>query len=120
MPNPVTHFEITGKDGEKLKRYYGDLFGWSIDSNNPQNYGIIQPQDGRGAGGGIGSTMEGQPGMVTFYVEVANVPEYLDKVVSLGGKVLMPAMAVPNGPTIALFSDPEGNVVGLAQAMQAE
>lgn len=42
MGQPVVHFEVIGKDGEKLKSYYSDLFGWEIDSSNPMNYGLIQ------------------------------------------------------------------------------
>ncbi len=117
MGNPVTHFEITGKDGDALKKYYGDLFGWSINSENSMNYGMIEAPDGRGAGGGISTTQDGGPGMVTIYVEVPNAQEYLDKAISLGGKVIMPVMAVPEGPTIALFADPEGHIIGLAQGM---
>lgn len=28
MGQPVVHFEIIGKDGDALQRYYGELFGW--------------------------------------------------------------------------------------------
>jgi len=28
MSNPVVHFEVVGKDGSKLQKFYGDLFGW--------------------------------------------------------------------------------------------
>ena len=35
MGFPVVHFEVIGKDPEKLKSYYADLFGWTIESNNP-------------------------------------------------------------------------------------
>ena len=64
MGQPVVHFEIMGQDGEALKRYYGELFGWEIDSNNPMNYGIIDRErnlnaDGIGIGGGIGQMPEG-------------------------------------------------------------
>ena len=41
MGQPVVHFEILGKDGEALKSYYSQLFGWEIDSSNPMNYGIV-------------------------------------------------------------------------------
>jgi len=27
---PVVHFEIVGKDAEKLQAYYGELVGWKI------------------------------------------------------------------------------------------
>ena len=35
MGNPVVHFEIMGGDGERLKSFYAEQFGWKIDSNNP-------------------------------------------------------------------------------------
>ena len=41
MGNPVVHFEVMGKDGEALKKFYGDLFGWTINSDNPMNYGVV-------------------------------------------------------------------------------
>jgi len=115
LPNPVTHFEVTGKDGKKLQEFFGKLFDWEIDANNPMDYGMIQPQ-GRGAGGGVGQAMGGDGG-VTFYVEVNDPQAYLDKAVSLGGSVVMPVSEVPGGPTIALFADPEGHVIGIAKGM---
>jgi hypothetical protein len=30
MGQPVVHFEIIGNDPEKLRVYYGDLFGWGV------------------------------------------------------------------------------------------
>ena len=33
----------------------------------------------------------------------------------MGGKTVMPPMDIPEGPTMAQFSDPEGNVIGLVQ-----
>ena len=75
MGQPVVHFEIIGKDAEKLKAYYEALFGWNIDSNNPINYGIVPPEtnvsgEGVGIGGGIAAGPEGYAGHVTFYVAV--------------------------------------------------
>ncbi len=39
----------------------------------------------------------------------------LERIESLGGATVMPATEIPGGPTIALFADPEGHVVGLAK-----
>jgi predicted enzyme related to lactoylglutathione lyase len=91
---PVVHFEIIAKDGEKLKAYYSDLFGWEIDSDNPMNYGVVQREgntnaDGAGIGGGLGSAPEGYSGHVTFYIEVPDVEEALTKAESLGGTRMM-------------------------------
>lgn len=56
----MVHFEILGKDPEKLKGYYAELFGWDIDSNNPLNYGMVQREGNLtpnwiGIAGGIGA-----------------------------------------------------------------
>jgi uncharacterized protein len=78
MGQPVVHFEIIGKDAEKLTSYYAELFGWEINSENPMRYGIVQRDgnlsaDGTGIGGGIGAAPDGYPGHVTFYIEVPDV-----------------------------------------------
>jgi predicted enzyme related to lactoylglutathione lyase len=39
----------------------------------------------------------------------------LDKAVALGASVLMPPTEVVPGTTIAMFSDPAGNVFGLTK-----
>ena len=41
MANHVVHFEILGTDGKKTQAFYGNLFGWKIDANNPMNYGLV-------------------------------------------------------------------------------
>ena len=38
MGQPVVHFEVIGKDGAKLQKYYADLFGWKISADNEMNY----------------------------------------------------------------------------------
>ena len=42
----------------------------------------------------------------------------LKKAEAAGGKTVMPVMDVPGGPTLAMFADPEGNVVGIMKPMQ--
>ena len=112
MPNPVTHFEIIGKDAKKLQDFYAQLFGWKVDANNPMNYGMVEAQDGHGAGGGISSSPDGQS-YVTIYAEVDDPQAILDKAVSLGGKVIMPVTTIPGTVTLAQFADPEGHMIGI-------
>jgi uncharacterized protein len=123
MPNPVAHFEITGKDGDKTKQFFADLFGWTIDSSNPMNYGLVDP--GRttgpgggpmGIGGGISQAMQGQEGYITVYVEVEDVEAALAKAESLGGTRTFGPETIMPGVTIGLFAEPEGKPVGLLQA----
>jgi predicted enzyme related to lactoylglutathione lyase len=115
MPNPVTHFEIIGKDGKALQDFYANLFGWQVDANNPMNYGLVQPQDGQGTGGGIAAG-DGDASYVTIYVEVDDPQAYLDKAVSLGATVTMPVTEVPGMVTFAHFTDPEGHMIGIVKS----
>jgi len=115
MANSVVHFEILGSDGAGLQKFYRDLFGWKIDANNPMNYGMVEAGKG-GIGGGVGPSQDGST-LVTVYVDVDNLQAALDKAEKLGGKTVMPPMDVPGGPSIAQFTDPGGNVVGLVKGM---
>ncbi len=115
MANPVTHFEVVGRDAAALQQFYSSLFDWTVDANNPMNYGLVAPGE-RGIGGGIGPSPDGTA-VVTFYVEVDDLQAALDKAEELGGKTVMPPMDVPGGPSIAQFTDPEGNRIGLAKGM---
>jgi predicted enzyme related to lactoylglutathione lyase len=122
MGQPVVHFEIVGRDGERLKRYYSDLFGWEIDSDNPMGYGLVQREgnlnaDGVGIGGGVGPGPEGYAGHVTFYVEVPDVEAALAKAESLGGSRMMGPETVMEGVEIGLFNDPEGHLVGVVKSV---
>ena len=121
MGQPVVHFEIVGKDGEKLQSYYSELFGCEIDASNPMNYGMVSREgnvnsDGVGIGGGVGPGPEGYEGHVTFYIEVPDVEAALAKAESLGGKRMMGPDEVPGGPVLGQFTDPEGHLIGVVQA----
>lgn len=61
---PVVHFEIIGKNPEKLRNYFGELFGWQFDTSSPvaeavsdpANYGFVDriaTPDGGGIPGGV-------------------------------------------------------------------
>src|SRR5215210_2963628 len=118
---PVVHFEIVGKDAAALQKYYSELFGWQIDSNNPVNYGMVAREgntnsEGVGIGGGVGGGPEGYEGHVTVYVEVPDVEAALAKAESLGGSRVMGPEEVPGGPELGLFNDPEGHLVGVVKS----
>jgi len=121
MGQPVVHFEVIGKDGEKLQSYYSELFGWAIDANNPMKYGIVQRDgntnpDGAGIGGGVAGGPEGYDGHVTFYIEVPDVEAALAKAESLGGTRVMGPDKVMEQIELGQFTDPEGHLIGLVKA----
>jgi predicted enzyme related to lactoylglutathione lyase len=115
MGQPVTHFEVHGKDAAALQAFYKELFDWHVDSNNPMNYGMVDTHGGeRGINGGIAPDDES---WVTFYVEVDDLQAALDRAEKLGGKTVLPPSDVPGGPSLAIFQDPAGNRIGLAKGM---
>ena len=124
MAQPVVHFEIIGKDPDRLRRYYGDLFGWSFDTpspvahevSEPDRYGfldLVTSDDGTGIRGGIGGG-EGYESHAVFYVGVPDVEAALATAEQLGGTRLMGPEPGPGDFAVGQFRDPEGNVVGVA------
>ena len=125
MGQAVVHFEVVGKDGEKLQRYYGELFGWNVNADNPMQYGMVDAKDNtsmtgdNGIGGGIGQGPDGYEGHVTFYVAVPDVEQALQKAESLGGTRVMGPEKLMDMVELGQFKDPEGNVIGLVKDQQA-
>jgi len=125
MGRPVVHFEIIGKDGDKLNAYYAELFDWEIDSNNPMKYGMVTRESNKsqsgdlGIGGGVGQGPGGYEGHVTFYVAVPDVEAALQKAEELGGQRVMGPEKIMDMVTLGQFKDPEGHVVGVVEDMPA-
>ena len=125
MGQPVVHFEIIGDDPANLRSYFGDLFGWEFDTSGPVaesvsrpgDYGFVDPgatSDGVGIPGGVGGG-EGYGRHVVFYVGVPDVEAALQKAERLGGTRVMGPEKAPGGSlVVGHFTDPEGNVIGVA------
>jgi len=120
MGAAVVHFEINARDTKRAWTFYSTLFDWTIDTNNPINYGMVTTGLASGIGGGIGDPPQGAAPGATFYVRVEDVKGYLDKAVRLGGKVVVPETVIPEMVTFGMFADPEGNVIGLVKGPQSD
>jgi uncharacterized protein len=121
MGQPVVHFEVIGTDPAQLRGYYGELFGWEFDTSGPVASSVSQPGNygftdtgAAGIPGGIG----GGPNYdshVIFYVGVPDVDAALRKAESLGGIRRMGPEQAPGGNlVVGHFTDPEGNLIGVA------
>jgi len=115
MSHPVVWFEVMGKDGKKLQRFFTDLFGWKIDASNPMNYGMVEASKGRGIPGGVGQLGDKPWPGVAFYVSTTDIKGSLEQAGKLGGKTLMPRTELPGGTILGFFEDPEGNAIGLVE-----
>ena len=116
MGQPIVHVEIMGKDSAKLQNFYKQLFDWKISDPHPDmgNYAVFDKETA-GVGGGIGEDPDGKS-RVTVYVSVPDLQKTLDHAVKMGGKIVMEPMEIPNVVTMAQFSDPNGNVIGLVKS----
>jgi len=117
MANPVVHFEVLGKDAGALRKFYGEAFGWELQDVMEGSYYMVNTGGEGDIAGGIGAGPDTGSGHVTFYVQVEDPAAALEQIKSLGGSTVSEPMDVPGGPTIALFADPEGHVVGLVKGM---
>jgi predicted enzyme related to lactoylglutathione lyase len=124
VPQPVVHFEVIGKDPERLRKYFGELFGWVFDTpspvahevSEPQTYGfldLVASEDGTGIRGGIGGGPAYESHAV-FYVGVPDVETALRRAESLGGARVMGPATSPSGLVVGHFTDPEGTLMGVA------
>jgi hypothetical protein len=113
MANPVTWFEVIGKDSAGLQRFYRDVFGWKLTPPVKEmgNYSMLEGHE-PGIGGGIG---EGDA-RVSIYAEVDDPQAYVDKATRSGARLIMPVTTITPTTTIAMLIDPAGNTFGVMKA----
>jgi predicted enzyme related to lactoylglutathione lyase len=126
VDHTVVHFEIPADDVEKLRKFYSLLFGWKIEAmpGQVEYYGIYTvPVDEKGmplrpgVNGGMMKKQNPEHKAVN-YIQVESVDEYMKKIESLGGKIVVPKMEVPGIGWWALALDPEGNQFAILQPLQ--
>lgn len=118
MGAPIVHFEILGVDFQKTKEFYRNMFGWTMQDAPGMNYALVDTDVKMGINGGLGQIDPGKTPYVAVYAQVEDPQAYLDKAVSLGAQVVAPVTVVPDMVTFALFTDPDGCMVGLVKGPQ--
>ena len=140
MPT-IVHFEIPADDVERAKKFYSDLFGWKMErwpgtddgkesysspSSSNMQYWIISTIDDKGNKASIsGGLMKryDQPDQhhrqITNFIDVNSVDEYSSKIEKLGGKIVVPKMAVPGMGYFAVCHDTEDNSFGVWESNES-
>jgi predicted enzyme related to lactoylglutathione lyase len=106
MSAPIVYFEVAGPDGARLREFYSGVFGWEIDANSS-----ITAASTGGLRGGIRQ----DPAEKVLYLGVPDIAEALQRIEAAGGQTVVPRTVVPGVVTFALFTDPAGNRMGLAE-----
>jgi predicted enzyme related to lactoylglutathione lyase len=118
-PVSLSWNELATRDMEGAKAFYSKVFGWGVKANPmPDGSEYIEWQvNGSPVGGGMtmGSMYPPQvPPHWLVYFAVANTDDTVKKAQDLGGKVMAPAMDIPQG-RFAVLSDPQGAAFAVIQ-----
>jgi predicted enzyme related to lactoylglutathione lyase len=117
-PAPYTFCwdELVTTDPDAAAKFYATVFGWGVESTDMPGFGKYTllkrtgVKDEMNADKSAGGVMKAPP-MVQHpfwmtYVAVPNADDAVAKAQKLGGKVLAPAMDIPNVGRFASFMDP--------------
>lgn len=111
-------FEIPVRDFARARRFYEAMLGVTLreERMGPSHMGIFPCQTP--VAGGCICAMDGyapsQTGTIVYLTTLGDLQQQLDRVSGLGGGVLLPKTALPEGMGFyAQIRDSEGNRVGL-------
>ena len=107
---PVEYFEIPSDNIRELKKFYSQLFTWSFEEGESEDYWLIK---NAGILGGISKrrTNEQSP---TIFVTVKSIDDMLQKSREHGAQVLVNKHEIREG-YFAVLKDPQNNVFGIWQ-----
>lgn len=116
MKNKLTHFAIYIDEIERAKKFYEEVFDWGFSSYGQEDFMQIK-SDTSENGELIGalqsrkySPLEEKVSGFECSFSVENIEDLIKKVISSGGKILMPKTAIPYVGWAAKFLDTEGNL----------
>jgi len=117
----VIHFEFQADNVGRAQDFYKNIFGWKIVEVPGMDYyfvttveadqNMVPKEPGAINGGMLKRSVPGEQPVIV--IQVPSIDEYLKKIPSSGGKVILPKMAVGSFGFYARVSDTEGNVIGL-------
>ena len=120
----VVHFAFSADNPERAEKFWTNVFGWKLQKGDggDQPYWMVttgEEVDMGINGGMMKRNMPGQP--FANYVAVKSIDEFLAKVTSNGGSVVLPRQEIaPGMGSIAVFKDTEENMMGLYQPSKQE
>jgi len=119
------HFEIPAEDLDRAKKFYGAVFGWTLQTTpmpgggeytsvvtTPVNEQTQIPTEPGAINGGMMERSATTPAPV-ITIDVDAIDVALKNVEAEGGTTVQPRTEIPGMGAFAYFKDSEGNVMGL-------
>jgi len=114
VSHTICHLEIPTADVKKSGEFYRKLFGWKINYGWSKDFALFSTGEGQLSGGGLDSSEEARSrDSIIIYVQVDDINAMLEKAVKLGAKKVKEKTEVPNTGWYGLFTDLDGNTIGL-------
>jgi predicted enzyme related to lactoylglutathione lyase len=119
----ISHFMVPADDVSRARKFYSSLLGWTIEpvhdtpgmpGMDAMQYHEIRTGPARAGSlnsGGLYRRHMNEP--VLNFAEVEDLDAAVAKVETLGGKITMPATAIPGVGRVAMILDSEGNLFGI-------
>lgn len=108
--------DLMSTNVEATRSFYGDLFGWTSDDPNPEMGGYYNfYQDGVRVAGGMSAPSAEGPNVWSVYLATEDAAKTVELAVANGSQVIVPATAVMDLGTMAVFTDAGGATIGLWQ-----
>jgi predicted enzyme related to lactoylglutathione lyase len=113
-PGEFSWNELIASDEAAQKEFYTGLFGWTADAfgNGEKPYTLFKKGDTM-VGGMMKSPKAGTPSHWLAYVSVEDVDSVAARAKSLGGKIIVEPVDIPDVGRIAVLLDPQGAAIGL-------
>jgi len=111
VPVEIVHIEFKSANFSRTADFYARLFDWQTEQNGAGSYMKLNGTGGT-SGGWVRADLVQSPGPVA-YLTVDDLEKTLAEVEAAGGRVLVRSQPFAGGGEVALFADPDGNVLGL-------
>ena len=119
MAYDFIHVEIPSANLQRAAKFYHEVFGWKMKYVEEADYMLFE------TGGHINGAFyhspqhAGRQGVVV-YIETQNIAQTLARIEQSGGATVVPQTPVDEMGCFALFSDPDGNVLGIWEGKEEE
>ena len=114
MGRPLDQWQIVTPDPERHSAFYSELFGWTIDGDNPLGYRQVGSSDA-GVEGGFWPAPPEASAFCQLFFTVDDADAALQRATELDSQIIVPLQVLPDGGRMAVLRDPLGVSFGIHQ-----